>query len=360
MTTTPAAVQADWLAATAALISIPSESLDEGAIADHVEARLRACGHLAVERIDHNVIARTDLGRPQRLLLVGHLDTVPANANAEPTIDGDTLWGLGAADMKGSLAVFLELAETVAEPVHDVTFVFYAGEEIAAVHNGLGHLVRDRPELLAGDAAILGEPTDGWIEAGCQGTLRARITLAGARAHTARAWMGENAIHRLAPLLGAIAEAECRTPTIDGCTYREAMQVVAVEGGVAGNVVPDSAAISVNVRIAPDRTIDEGVAWLRSVVDPHLDDRDTVEVTDAAVPAAPGLTHPLLADLVGRAHGVRAKLGWTDVARFAELGVPACNFGAGDATVAHMADERLERSSIEFVAATLRALLTEG
>ncbi|HEU5084369.1 MAG TPA: succinyl-diaminopimelate desuccinylase [Acidimicrobiales bacterium] len=350
----------DLLRATAELVDIASPSLGEGPFADLVEGWLREVPWLTVDRHGDNVVARTELGRDQRLVLAGHLDTVPANGNERARIEGDTLWGLGSADMKGGLAVFLELARTVAEPVCDVTYVFYAAEEIAAEHNGLRHLFAERPELVAGDAAILGEPTDGWIEAGCQGTARVRLTLRGARAHTARPWKGRNAIHRLAPILDAVAAYEAREPTIDGCTYREAMQAVFVEGGVAGNVVPDEAVLTVNLRIAPDRTVDEAVEAFRAMIEPFVDEGDGFEVVDRASPAPPSLTHPLLAPLVEAGTPVRAKLGWTDVARFAEHGIPAVNLGPGDSLVAHMQDEQVHRDSIERVHAALHALLTSG
>lgn len=347
----------DLLASTAALVDIASPSLEETAFADHVEQRLRAVPWLTVERVGDNVVARTELGRDQRLLLVGHLDTVPANGNETARIEGDTLWGLGSADMKSGLAVFLELAETVAEPTVDVTYVFYVAEEIAAEHSGLLALYRERPDLLVGDAAVLGEPTDGWLEAGCQGTARVRLTFRGARAHTARPWMGRNAIHRLGAAVERIAAFEERTPVIDGCEYREAMQAVFVEGGVAGNVVPDEAVLTVNLRIAPDRTVDEALAGLRALLGETLEADDGFDVVDRASPAPPSLTHPLFARLVADGAPVRAKLGWTDVSRFAEHGMPAVNFGPGEATVAHTADEHVQRDSIDRVHRALRALL---
>lgn len=350
----------DLLARTAELVDIASPSLGEGPFADLVEGWLRDVPWLTVERHGDNVVARTDLGHDQRLVLAGHLDTVPADGNEVARIDGDTLWGLGSADMKGGLAVFLELARTVDRPACDLTYVFYAAEEIAAAHNGLLQLFRERPDLVTGDAAVLGEPTDGWIEAGCQGTARVRVTLAGVRSHTARPWKGRNAIHRLGPLLDAIAGYEAREPTIDGCTYREAIQAVFVEGGVAGNVVPDEAVLTVNLRIAPDRTIDEAVDAFRSMIGPFVDDGDGFEVVDRSLPAPPSLGHPLFARLVDEGTPVRAKLGWTDVARFAEHGIPAINFGPGDASVAHMRDEHVTRDSIERVHAALLALITAG
>ena len=325
-----------------------------------MEGWLREVPWLTVDRHGDNVVARTDLGHDQRLVLAGHLDTVPANDNDVARIEGDTLWGLGSADMKSGLAVFLELARTVEHPTCDVTYVFYAAEEIAAEHNGLLQLFRERPDLVACDAAVLGEPTDGWIEAGCQGTARVRVTLAGVRSHTARPWKGRNAIHRLGPVLDAIAGYEAREPTIDGCTYREAVQAVFVEGGVAGNVVPDEAVLTVNLRIAPDRTVDQAVEAFRSLIAPFVEDGDGFELDDSAVPAPPSLTHPLLAPLVAAGTPVRAKLGWTDVARFAEHGVPAINFGPGDASVAHMRDEHVTRDSIERVHAALLTLVTSA
>lgn len=349
----------DLLARTAALVDVPSESHHEHAITDLIEAQLRTLPHLTVERVGRNLVARTTLRRPNRVLLAGHTDTVPANGNERARIEGDVLWGLGAADMKGGLAVMLALAEEVTEPAVDVTYVFYAGEEVEAVHNGLGHLVRDRPDLLKADVALLGEPTNGEIEAGCQGTMRVVVTLRGARAHSARPWMGRNAIHRLGEVLRLVADAPERRPVVDGCEYREALQAVAVTGGVAGNVVPDQASVTLNRRFAPDRSPEQAEAEVLALLAPVLEAGDTVEVVDVAPAAAPGLGHPVLRALVEQ-HGlpVQAKLGWTDVARFSAVGVPACNLGPGDATVAHTADERVDRSSLERTFEVLRAVLT--
>jgi succinyl-diaminopimelate desuccinylase len=341
----------DLLALTAELVDIPSVSLDERAIADRIERDLRDVPWLTVDRIGDNVVARTQLGRAHRLLLVGHTDTVPVNANDRARIEGDVLHGLGSCDMKGGCAVFLELARTVSKPVVDVTYVFYAAEEVAAEHSGLLQLFRERPDLMAGDAAVLGEPTGAAIEAGCQGTLRARVTFAGQRAHTARPWMGVNAIHRLGALLSSLDAYDARRPVLDGCEYREAVQAVLVDGGVAGNVVPDRASVTLNHRFAPDRSADDAIAHVRSLV--ALGDDDTFEVLDVASGAPPALDHPLLARLAG-GREVRAKLGWTDVARMYEHGIPACNFGPGDPTIAHTRDEHVHRDEID---AVHRALL---
>jgi succinyl-diaminopimelate desuccinylase len=321
---------------------------------------LRGLGRLDVDRVGDNVVARTALGRAQRLVLAGHLDTVPANGNERARIDGDTLHGLGSADMKGGLAVFLELARTVPEPVVDVTWVFYVCEEVAQADNGLKALQATRPDLLAGDAAILGEPTGAQVEAGCQGTLRLDVTLRGERAHTARPWMGRNAIHRLGRLLDQVARYEERRPVLDGCEYREALQAVRVAGGVAGNVVPDSATVQLNHRFAPDRSPEDALAHVRAVLGDTMDEAggDTLALADVAPGAMPGLTHPLLSALVtGSGHPPRAKLGWTDVAFFAAAGVPATNFGPGDPTIAHTAGEHVKKADLDAAYATLAGLL---
>ena len=343
------------LAATAAFVDVPSVSHHEASLADVIETRLRACAHLDVQRVGDNVVGRTQLGREQRVILAGHLDTVPVNGNATARIEGDTLWGLGSADMKSGLAVMVDLADTVPAPAIDVTYVFYVCEEVDQTFSGLRQLLAERPDLLAGDAAILGEPTGGVVEAGCQGTMRVLATLHGERAHTARPWMGRNAIHRLGELLARVAATEERRPVLDGCEYREAMQAVWVEGGVANNVVPDRARVKVNHRFAPDRTADQALQHLRSV----LGDVDELEVEDVGDAAPPGLRHALLADLVARTgQPPRAKLGWTDVAFFAGHGIPATNYGPGDPTLAHTAAERVEGADIARVHAVLRGLIT--
>ncbi len=340
---------------------MPSESFGEARLSALIEARVSAFGHLRVDRIGDNVVARTHLGRAHRVLLAGHLDTVPANGNAEAVLRGDTLWGVGSADMKSGLAVMLAIAETVQEPSVDLTFVFYAREEVAAELSGLGEIARERPDLLDGDVAVLGEPTGGHLEAGCQGQLRVEVSLGGTRAHTARPWKGRNAIHRLGELLSALGSFEPREPVIEGCRFRESLQAVNVSGGVAGNVVPDSATVTISYRFAPDRSTDQAVDWLRSMLAPYLDDEDTFEVGDLAPAAAPALDHPFVAGMVARGElAVGAKLGWTDVARFAELGVPAVNFGPGDATLAHTAEEHVSRGPIESTYAVLREALELG
>lgn len=352
----------DLLALTAELIEIPSVSLDEAAMADRVQAHCTAAGGLDVTRVGDNVVARTHGGHPQRLLLAGHLDTVPPNGNERAFLEGDRVAGLGAADMKGGVAVMMALA-AAARPAVDVTWVWYVAEEIAREHSGLLAMESARPDLLEADAAVLCEPTGAVPEAGCQGTMHLRVTLRGERAHTARPWMGTNAIHRLTDVLAEVRAYEPRRPVLDGCTYAEALQATSVSGGVAGNVVPDEAVLVVNHRFAPDRTPRQATEAVLALLAPHVGDGDSLEVVEMAPAAPPGLDHPLLATVVEAAGGhaaVRAKLGWTDAAFFAERGVPALNFGPGDPALAHTAGEYVTRDSLETVYGTLATVIGSG
>jgi succinyl-diaminopimelate desuccinylase len=342
-----------------ALVAIPSVSHHEGPMADAVQAALDLCPWLKVERVGDNVVARTELGRETRIILAGHLDTVPpVGGNEEPRVEDGVLYGVGAADMKAGLAVFLHVAGGLPEPAVDLTLCLYVCEEVEQRFNGLRMLWAERPDLLEGDAAILGEPTDGAVECGCQGVLRIRIELQGARAHTARPGAGRNAIHRLAPILDALAGYASRHVVLDGCEYVEQLQAVDVSGGVAANVVPDQATLLVNHRFAPDRSADEAEASIRDLLAPHLEGTDRWDLLESAAAAPPALDHPVLAGLV-EATGAppRAKQGWTDVATFWAHGVPAANFGPGDPRVAHTPGERVNTGQIEQAASVLAALL---
>jgi succinyl-diaminopimelate desuccinylase len=347
---------ADPIALTAALVDIPSESRHERRIADEIEAALReqATGFEVIRNGDA-VLARTNLGRPTRVLLAGHIDTVPAADNVPSRLVDDVLYGCGTSDMKSGDAVFLHLAATVAEPSHDITLVMYDCEEIESSANGLGRIERELPDWLRADVAILGEPSGGFIEAGCQGTIRVVVRAAGTRAHSARSWLGDNAIHKLGKVLERLSSYQPRNVDIDGCTYREGLSAVRIDGGIAGNVIPDAASVTVNFRFAPDRSVEQALTHVQDVLD-GLD--VDIEQTDAAPGALPGLTNPAAAALIEAAGGqVRAKYGWTDVARFAALGIPAVNYGPGDPNLAHRVDEHVQIDQITAATEMLRKYL---
>ncbi|GAA1842540.1 succinyl-diaminopimelate desuccinylase [Pseudonocardia ailaonensis] len=345
---------ADPIDLTAALVDVPSVSGDEEKLADAVEAALRALPHLEVLRDGQAVLARTNLGRPTRVLLAGHLDTVPIADNVPGRREGELLYGCGTSDMKAGDAVFLHLAATITEPRHDLTLVFYDCEEVEAVRNGLGRIERNHPDWLAADLAILGEPTDGEVEAGCQGTLRVEVRTAGRRAHSARSWLGDNAIHRAGEILRRLAEYTPRDVDIDGCVYREGLQAVRISGGVAGNVVPDEAVVTINFRFAPDRSPEQAEQHVREVLEGF-----DVTLTDRSAGALPGLSQPAARQfLEATGTTARAKYGWTDVSRFAALGIPAINYGPGDPNLAHTRDEHVDTRAITRCTEVLTAFLS--
>jgi succinyl-diaminopimelate desuccinylase len=330
---------ADVVELTAALCDIESVSLGEGAICDAIEAALAPLGHLEVTRIGNSLVARTSLGRGERVVLAGHIDTVPLTTdppNLPTRRRGEDLWGRGTVDMKGGVAVQLKAA-LLAEPSRDLTFVFYEGEEIDSAYNGLLHIQEQRPDLLAdADFAVLLEPTGAIVEGGCKGTLRAEVTTKGIAAHSARPWNGHNAIHDAAEVLTRLAEYQPQTVVVDGLEYREAMNAVGIAGGIAGNVIPDRCVVTVNYRYAPDKSPQDAVAVVQQLVSGYV-----VTVRDNAGGARPGLDLPAAKAFV-EALGVDvvAKQGWTDVARFADLGIAAVNFGPGDPNLAHHDEER--------------------
>lgn len=346
----------DPILLTAALVDIPSVSRSEGRIADEVEAALRAqTSGFEIIRNGNAVLARTDRGLPTRVMLAGHLDTVPIAGNLPSRRDGDVMHGCGTVDMKSGDAVFLHLAATIADPAHDLTLVFYDCEEIESAANGLGRIERELPDWLRADVAVLGEPSDGFIEAGCQGTLRVVITADGTRTHSARSWLGDNAIHKLSDVLARLSAYQPRSVDIDGCVYREGLSAVRIDGGVAGNVIPDAACVTVNFRFAPDRAPDQALEHVHEVFDGLP---VAIELTDAAAGALPGLSKPAAARLVVAAGGqVRAKFGWTDVSRFAALGIPAVNYGPGDPNLAHRRDEHVQVGQITAAVDMLGAYL---
>ncbi|WP_110181986.1 succinyl-diaminopimelate desuccinylase [Nocardioides solisilvae] len=343
----------DVVSLTRRLVDIESVSHHEQRIADAVERALSALPHLTVVRRGNTLVARTDLGRGERVVVAGHLDTVPVNDNLPSRLEDGVLHGLGSCDMKGGDAVILRLAATVPEPNRDLTLVLYEAEEVEAVHNGLRKLSESDPGLLEADFAILMEPSNASVEAGCQGTLRVDVRTRGERAHSARSWRGVNAIHAAGEVLARLAAYEARRPEIDGLTYREGLNAVGIRGGVAGNVVPDECVVEVNFRFAPDRSEADALAFVTDFFDGF-----EVELTDSAPGALPGLHLPAARAFVEAVGGeVAPKFGWTDVALFSRLGVPAVNFGPGDPLYAHKQDEQVPVADLVRCEEQLRAWL---
>lgn len=357
-----------------------SVSDDETALADEVEAFFREQSHLTVHRLGDTVVASTSLGRGQRVVLAGHLDTVPVIDNFPPLWlePGDkrirddvasanpgqrVMFGRGATDMKASDAVMLYLAATMTAPKYDLTYVFYDHEEVVAEKNGLGKVARAHPDWIQGDFAIIGEPTDCGIEGGCNGTMRFDVVTHGVAAHSARAWMGENAIHKAAEVLGRLAAYVPQDVEVDGLTYREGVNATLISGGKGTNVIPDECRIHVNYRFAPDKDLPAAKALMMGTdagaemgngehrATGGMFEGFDIEMKDESPSARPGMDAPLarsLADLVEQKTGLapQAKLGWTDVARFSSIGVPAVNLGAGSPLLAHKADEQIPESQL--------------
>lgn len=345
----------DAAALTAALVDIASVSGEEKPLADAIERSLAAATHLAVHRDGNTVIARTHLGRAERVVLAGHIDTVPHAGNFPSSLNPERtrLMGCGTSDMKSGVAVALRLAAGAREPNRDVTYVFYDCEEVAAERNGLRRVARNSPGLLEGDFAVLMEPSGCVVEGGCQGTLRVAVRASGTRAHTARSWMGANAIHKAGAILDVLRGYLPREPVVDGLRYHEGLNAVSISGGVATNVVPDACEVQVNYRFAPDLSPADAIAHVESLFAGF-----ETEVLDVAPGARPGLDAPVAAAFAAAVGGVpRPKLGWTDVARFAELGIPAVNYGPGISEIAHTAGEYVELAAIDACESRLRAWL---
>jgi succinyl-diaminopimelate desuccinylase len=343
---------------TAALVDIESVSGDEARLADLVEDAVRGCSSLIMQRDGNVVIARTDRGRGTRVVLAGHLDTVPIADNVPSRRVDGVLYGCGTTDMKSGVAVMLRVAQLVGsgelDPRVDLSWVFYDCEEVEAVRNGLGRIARTDPTALAGDLAVLLEPSGAVVEGGCQGTLRVVVRVPGVRAHSARSWLGENAIHAAAPVLSRLVVYSPREVEVDGLTYREGLNAVGISGGVAGNVIPDECMVTVNYRFAPDRSEDDALAHMREVFDGY-----EVDLTDSAPGARPGLDSAIAAEFVAAVGGEpRAKLGWTDVARFGVLGIPALNFGPGDPNLAHKPEEHVDVQQVLDAESALVRFLT--
>lgn len=338
----PLDLTAGSVALTAAICDIESVSGNETALADAIMDALSGASHLEITRDGNTIVARTNAGLPQRVIIAGHLDTVPVNDNLPTHVEEDSLgdswlWGRGTVDMKAGVAVQLTLAAELTVPAYDITWIWYDLEEVDADKNGLGRLARTHPEFFVGDFAILGEPSNSTVEGGCNGTIRVDIHARGLRAHSARAWAGENAIHKLAPALAILSAYEPSQVEVEGLVYREGLNAVGVSGGVATNVIPDEATLHVNYRFAPSRSAAEAIVHVRELFTGF-----DVVVVDQSEGARPGLTSPIARNFVNAVGAVPTpKYGWTDVARFSAMGIPAVNFGPGDATLAHADDERV-------------------
>jgi succinyl-diaminopimelate desuccinylase len=351
-------LEADVVELTRQICDIESVSGNETELADAIQAALSAYAHLEVLRDGDAVVARTNLGRASRVVIAGHIDTVPVADNLPvkflPMEREQVLWGRGTVDMKAGVAVQLKLAATVAEPNTDVTWIFYDHEEVEASKNGLGRLARNHPELLNATFAVLCEPTGAQVEGGCNGTMRIEIKTHGVKAHSARPWMGKNAIHATAEILTILANHKTDEVEVDGLVYRESLNAVLISGGIATNVIPDAATITVNYRFAPSKSVAQAEAHLREIFAGF-----DLTVTDSAAGARPGLDRPEAIRFV-EATGTTAKpkYGWTDVARFSDLGVPAVNYGPGDPSKAHADDENVPVSQIYACESGLRSWLT--
>ena len=342
-------------ALTLDLVNIASVSQDEQAIADSIQEALIEVKHLKVSRIGNSIIAQTNFGANQRVVIAGHLDTVPANNNFPGKKTSTEVIGLGSVDMKSGIAAALKLAVAVTNAKYDVTYLFYESEEIETKYNGLEIITKQDKDLLNCDFAILMEPTNGIIEVGCQGTLRFQVSAIGTRSHSARWWNGENAIHALTPVLEILNSHKSREPIIDGHKFREGLQAVKINGGVAGNVVPDEVTMTINHRFAPDTTPAQAEENMKKLFKDF-----NFQLMDAAAGAPTGLNNDLIKDFVSKiGTDIAPKFGWTDVARFAAAGIPAINFGPGDPNLAHHPAEAVKIKQIEDVFASLKDWLTK-
>ena len=329
------------------LCSIASPIGEEEALCDHVEARLvRTLGRAAVERLSHSLVARAAVheGKP-RIALVGHLDVVRTQHDGPARIEGDKLYGAGAADMKSGLALMLELVERLdleALPC-DLTLIFYEREEGPFAENMLGPVLEAFPFLATLDLAICLEPSDNEVQLGCMGSVHATVVFSGQTAHSARPWQGENAFYKTAPFLAELAAREPNVVSLDGHVFREVLTPTLMSGGRGRNVVPDRCEINVNYRFAPGRTPEDAVAHLTTLVA----GRGEVIATDLSPSARPHASNALVLHLgTCGVTGVKTKQAWTDVARFDASGVPGVNFGPGTASQAHQRNEWTELSKV--------------
>ena len=354
----PLNLEGDLVELTRAICDIESVSGNEKELADAIESALAKYSHLEVIRDGDAIVARTNFGHATRVVIAGHIDTVPVADNLPikllPMEREQVLWGRGTVDMKAGVAVQLKLAATLDKTNTDVTWVFYDHEEVEASLNGLGRIARNRPDLLDASFAVLCEPSNAQVEGGCNGTIRVEVRARGVKAHSARSWMGKNAVHASAEILNRLNAYEPQSVEVDGLVYRESMNAVLISGGMATNVIPDECVVTVNYRFAPSKSGEEAAAHLSELFDGF-----EVVVTDLSEGARPGLDLPEAAAFVAATGSTpKPKYGWTDVARFSALGIPAVNFGPGDPNKAHADDENVPVSQIFACEAALRTWLT--
>ena len=354
----PLNLEGDLVELTRAVCDIESVSGNEKELADAIESALAKYSHLEVIRDGDAIVARTNFGHATRVVIAGHIDTVPVADNLPikllPMEREQVLWGRGTVDMKAGVAVQLKLAATLDKTNTDVTWVFYDHEEVEASLNGLGRIARNRPDLLDASFAVLCEPSNAQVEGGCNGTIRVEVRARGVKAHSARSWMGKNAVHASAEILNRLNAYEPQSVEVDGLVYRESMNAVLISGGMATNVIPDECVVTVNYRFAPSKSGEEATAHLSELFEGF-----EVAVTDLSEGARPGLDLPEAAAFVAATGSTpKPKYGWTDVARFSALGIPAVNFGPGDPNKAHADDENVPVSQIFACEAALRTWLT--
>lgn len=357
-TRSPAAIALDET--TLWLCSIPSPIGEERAICDAVAERL---GRVALggplrrygDSLVVPLVRRWEPGRPH-VALVGHFDTVRTE-NGPARIEDGRCWGSGAADMKSGLAAMIVLAETLGDVSEcDVTLVFYAREEGPYAENELGRVLDEDPELKSVDLAVCLEPSDNRVQLGCCGSIHATVTFEGKTAHSARPWEGANAVTKAAGLLGRLAALAPEEHQIEDHVYRTVTTVTqAKDGGRGRNVVPDRFTLNLNHRFAPDTTLEDAQRNVAALVG----EGGVVTFTDLSPAALPNAKHPLVALLLkAGARGPEPKQAWTDVARFASLGVAAVNFGPGESAQAHQKNESTDLGLVFECYRILRAWLT--
>lgn len=340
----------------AQLIDIPSVTGDEAGICDHVSQRLAGSApHLSQQRVNNSLVVATS-GDGPLVVLAGHLDTVPSQDQPPAFIDGDRMYGLGASDMKGGVAVMLHLMEE-ADPTwpYRLAGVFYEAEEGKFANNGLEPVLNQCDWLSSASFGVLLEPSDGEIQAGCNGVVNARVTFAGKSSHSARPWWGENAISKAGDWLARMHTREPAPVDVGGLVFQEVMSVTLAQGGLAANIIPPLFEMNLNYRFGPHRTVAEAEEEVRKAC--HR--ADLVEIVDAAPSGRVVTDHALVADLAEAASvGIGSKQGWTDVARLNARGIPSVNFGPGDTSEAHTATESMPLGHLALVYDSMRKVFS--